>query len=361
MKKIVVALALVVALLAAGFVWFLRSPGLDAVAWEPAIAPAFTGVLASNQDLQQASLLARGELHGPEDIAVDGQGRVHAGLADGRVVRLDPVSVDDGSPEKLTVTTLANTGGRPLGMAFDADGNLIICDAYKGLLKLGPDGVLTTLLTEVDGVPLTFTDDLDIARDGRIYFTDASTRYQQPDYVVDLLEGRPYGRLYVYDPATGEARLLLKDLYFANGVALSAAEDAVFVAETYRYRLRKFWLSGPRAGQSEIVAENLPGLPDNINSDRNGTIWIALPSPRKAIADVSARHPWMRELMFRLPRAFWPKPDRYGLVVAVDEQGKLLRSLHDPSGDHLRMITSVLPHEGRLYFGSLENDRIGEL
>lgn len=349
MKKLLLALPLA---LIAFLLWFAFGPSdLDAVAWEPLPPPALTGVLAPNQELQKSTLLAKGKIHGPEDIAVDAQGRVVTGLADGRVVRLDGDEI----------VTLTNTGGRPLGLAFDAAGNLVICDSVKGLISLSPDGKLSTLVTAVDGVPLNFTDDLDIARDGKIYFTDASTKYRQPDYVVDLLEGRPYGRLYVYDPATGVAKLLLKDLYFANGVALSKDEDAVFVSETYRYRLRKFWISGPKAGQNEIVADNLPGLPDNINSDRQGVIWVALPSPRKAIADISARHAWMRNLTIRLPRALWPKPEHYGLVVAVDEEGRILKSLHDPSGEHLHMITSVYPAPGHLYFGSLDNDRVGKL
>lgn len=347
-KTTIIAL---VVLAFAGVAWWFSSPSLGAVAWQPAQAPALTGVLAPNTDLRNAELLAKGQVSGPEDIAFDAQGRLHTGLYDGRIVRLDGKKI----------TTIANTRGRPLGMQFDAHGNLIICDAWKGLLQLSPDGQITTLVSEVMGVPLTFTDDLDIAADGKIYFTDASTKYHQPDYVLDLLEGHPYGRLYVYDPATRTTRLVLDNLYFANGVALSRNQDAVFVAETYRYRIRKVWISGEKAGQNEIIADNLPGLPDNINSNRNGIIWVALPSPRKAIADVSARHPWLRELMVRLPRAFWPKPDRYGLAVAIDENGKLLMSLHDPSGNHLRMITSVTPHDGRLYFGSLENDRIGRL
>ncbi|MGH8493841.1 MAG: SMP-30/gluconolactonase/LRE family protein [Moraxellaceae bacterium] len=349
MKKMIVLSLLAVLLLLLSLP-FWPSP-LNALAWQPAATPVMSGVLAVDDSLQKAELIARGEIHGPEDIAIDAQGRVYTGLEDGRIIRL----------ENSKVGTLVNTGGRPLGLAFDAAGNLLICDSGKGLLKLSPDGKLETLLTAVNGVPLNFTDELAIARDGKIYFTDASTKYRQPDYVVDFLEGRPYGRLYVYDPATGKAELLLKDLYFANGVALSMNEDALFVAETYRYRLRKLWLSGRKAGQSEIVADNLPGMPDNISSDGKGTIWIALPSPRKPIADISARHAWMRELIFRLPRALWPKPEHYGLAVAVDENGKLLRSLHDPSGEFLNMITSVVPYEGHLYFGSLSNDRIGRL
>lgn len=353
MKKVLMVILLLLAGLT-GYLYVTPSP-IEAVAWQPSPAPVFAGALAVNTRLQQAQLLAQGQIHGPEDIAIDAQGRVHAGLADGRIVRLD------GDALHPHIVTLANTGGRPLGMVFDATGNLVICDAWKGLLQLAVDGKLTTLVSAVDGVPLIFTDDLDIASDGKIYFTDASTKYRQPDYMLDFLEGRSYGRLYVYDPVSKITKLLLKDLYFANGVALAKNQDAVFISETYRYRIRKFWLSGPKAGSSEIIADNLPGLPDNINSDRNGTIWIALPSPRKPIADVSARNAWLRNAMVKLPRAFWPKPDRYGLAIAIDENGKILESLHDATGNHLRMVTSVYPYQGHLYFGSLDNDRIGKL
>lgn len=64
--------------------------------------------------------------------------------------------------------------------------------------------------------------------------------------------------------------------------------------------------------------------------------------------------------MSRLPRAFWPKPLPYGLVLALDENGNITHSLHDPTGEHLIEITSVQEHEeGYLYLGSLHSDRIG--
>ena len=66
------------------------------------------------------------------------------------------------------------------------------------------------LATEADGVPFAFTDDLDIASDGRIYFSDASSKFHQPDYILDLLEARPHGRLLRYDPSTGKTEVLLR-------------------------------------------------------------------------------------------------------------------------------------------------------
>ncbi len=351
MLKKLLALPVLLLLAAALYLALTPSP-IDPLPWEAPEAPPMTAVLEPNDTLMKAELLARGQIHGPEDTAVDAQGRVYAGLHDGRVVR---VLADD------SVETFADTGGRPLGMDFDAAGNLILADAYKGLLRIDPQGRIEVLSTEADGLPFAFTDDLDIASDGIIYFSDASSRFQQPDYLLDLLEARPHGRLLSYDPSTGETRVLLDGLYFANGVALSANEDFVLVNETYRYRITRYWLKGERAGQHEVFIDNLPGLPDNLQGDRKGTFWVALPTPRKADADFLHRHPWLKAQLAKLPRALWPKAIPYGFAIALDENGKIVRSLHDTSGTHLRMVTSVKPVGDYLYFGSLDNDRIGKL
>nr|MBO2511983.1 gluconolactonase [Gammaproteobacteria bacterium] len=340
-------------LLIAGPAYLAVPPSpIDPPPWDAPAAPPLTGVLEPNDTLMKAELLAQGQIHGPEDTAVDAQGRVYAGLHDGRVVRIGT----DGRVE-----TFADTGGRPLGMDFDAQGNLIVADAYKGLLSIDPQGRIAVLTTEADGVPFRFTDDLDIASDGRIYFTDASAKFRQPDYLLDLLEARPHGRLLRYDPASGKTETLLGDLYFANGVALSQNEDFVLVNETYRYRIQRYWLKGAKAGSHEVFIDNLPGLPDNLQGDRAGTFWVALPSPRKANADFLHRHPWLKAQLAKLPRALWPKATPYGLVIALDENGRIIRSLHDTSGAHLRMVTSVKPVGDYLYLGSLDNDRIGRL
>ena len=350
MKKL---LGLFVLVIAAAALYLAVTPSpIEPLAWQAPPAPAMTGVLEPNDTLRKAELLGRGQLHGPEDSAVDAQGRVYSGLHDGRIVRLGA----DGSLE-----TFADTGGRPLGMDFDAAGQLIVADAYKGLLAIDAQGQIKVLSTEADGVPFKFTDDLDIAGDGTIYFSDASSRFEQPDYLLDLLEARPHGRLLSYDPKSGATRVLLKDLYFANGVALSAAEDFVLVNETYRYRITRYWLKGDKAGSHDIFIDNLPGLPDNLQGDRAGTFWVALPSPRKADADFLHRHPWLKAQLAKLPRALWPKATPYGLVIALNEQGEIVRSLHDTSGSHLRMVTSVKPVGDYLYLGSLDNDRLGRL
>ena len=349
MKKGILGIVGILIILVA--IFLLQSAPIDPAAYVPPKAPVLTGVLASNNLLENAELLARGKVNGPEEVAVDSQGRVYGGTQDGKIMRLLP----DG---KLEV--FAETKGRPLGLQFDKNQNLIVCDAYKGLLSIDPQGMIKVLATTADGGPFKFTDALDISSEGTIYFTDASSKYQQDEYLYDLLESKPHGRFMSYDPATGQVKVLLKNLYFANGVALSQQEDFVLVNETYRYRVVRYWLKGPKAGTHEVFIDNLPGFPDNISSNRKGNFWLALFTVRNDAVDKLHPSPFLKAQMSKLPKAFWPKPKPYGLVLALDENGKITRSLHEPTGNHLKEITSAREYGGYLYLGSLHNDRIGK-
>jgi sugar lactone lactonase YvrE len=350
MKTMLIALLGLVAVVAAYLVSW-PTP-IDPVAYEPPRGPALEGVLAPNTALRAADHVGTGHLNGPEDLALDAEGRIYVGSHTGLIQRLHA----DGSVE-----VFADTGGRPLGMSFDADGNLIVADAWRGLLSIDPSGAISVLATGADGVPFAFTNDLDIASDGTIYFSDASSRFNQPDYLYDLLEARPHGRLLRYDPATGETTTLLGGLYFANGVALSQHEDFVLVNETSRYRITRYWLSGERAGQSDIFIDNLPGFPDNLSATRDGRFWLALFTVRNPQMDGMHARPHVKKVVSRLPRAMWPQPAPHGFVAELNEYGAVIRTLQDPGGVHLRAVTSAKEIGGTLYLGSLYNDRIGVL
>ena len=232
---------------------------------------------------------------------------------------------------------------------------LFVADARKGLLAVDASGGVKSLATSAAGVPFGFTNDLDVATDGKIYFSDSSTRFGIDRYLYDLLESRPHGRLLVYDPEYEETKVLLDGLFFANGVALSRGEDFVLVAETYRYRIRRYWLKGDKAGTSDVFADDLPGFPDNLTVDRGrGRFWVALFTVRNAVVDFLHPHPFLKTQLAKLPRFLWPKPEPYGLVLEMDETGKIVRSLHDPGGQRVRGVTSAQPHGEQLYLGSLD-------
>jgi len=287
---------------------------------------------------------------GPEDVVLDAEGRVYAGLEDGRILRYGP---DGEGPE-----VLVDTGGRPLGLEIDADGSLVICDGDRGLLRLSADGALSTLAAGFEGEPFLVTNNAAISRDGTIYFSVSSTRFDLAHYKLDLMEHSGTGRLFALHP-DGTLEVLLDGLYFSNGVALSGDESFVVVAETGAYRVTRLWLTGEHRGEHDVLVENLPGFPDNV-SQHGGVFWIAIASPRDRIVDALGPRPWLARLVARLPDRLQPAPSRHAIVVGVDERGTVVHNLQDPDGTYA-VITGVRQFGDYLYFGSLTDPGIARL
>jgi len=350
LKKVLILLGALV-LLALAYLLLWPVP-IDPAAWTPPEAPALEGVYAKN-DLLAAVQRFPVQGRGPEDVAVDGQGRLYAGLKDGRIVRMQA----DGSGLEV----FAETGGRPLGLDFDADGDLIVADSHRGLLSVAPDGTVNVLATEQGGVRFGLTDDVMVAPDGVIYFSDASSKWGVDEIRNDVLEHRPYGRLLAYDPRSRETRLVADQLYFANGVAVSPDGSFVLVAETTAYRIERHWLTGARAGETETLIENLPGMPDGVSTGSDGRYWVALFSPRIPTLDATLPRPWLRKVIYRLPAFLQPDPARKAFVLAIDDSGRVVDNLQDDSADSFAPVTSVEERDGFLYLGSLERKSIARL
>lgn len=344
------ALIAIVALL---FSYLLLWPvPISPAAWSPPAAPDLTGVYAQNSELAKIERL-KIDAFAPEDVAIDSQDRIYTGAEDGRIFRFQP---DGTHPE-----VFARTEGRPLGLVFDSSSNLIVADANKGLLSVAPGGSVTVLATEAEGVPFRCTNDLDIAKDGTVYFTDASYKYSLKHLKDDLLEHQTNGRFMAYDPRTKQTRVILRDFYFANGVAVSPDQSFVLVNDTGSYSVRRFWLTGPKQGQSEVFIDNLPGFPDGISSNGKDTFWLALVNRRDAGLDGIHPHPFLKKVVWRLPNFLQPNIKRYAFVLALDSNGKVTRNLQDASPQCFAQIANVVEHNGLLYFGSIGESAIGRM
>lgn len=324
--------------------------GLDPEDWDPPDAPDWE----ANHKLVSASIL-HPELEGPEAVVVDQSGRIVTGLADGRIVRFEPTF---GSP----VETVAKTGGRPLGIAYDAGGRLLVADARRGLLAVGAGGGVEVLSSEQGGRPFKFADDLTIAGDGTVYFTDASDRFSIDDFEMEIIEHRPRGRVLAYDPASRQTSLVAGGLYFANGIALGPGDDYLLVTETASYRIRKVWLRGERKGDVETLVDNLPGFPDNIRwSPTRKVFWLALGAPRNGAVDWLAGHPFLRNAVVRLPGFLQPAPDQHSFVLGYDEKGKLVYDLQGSGDSAYVPIASAMEHEGVLFLGSFSGNGVARI
>lgn len=324
---------------------------IDPQAWTPQEPPPLAGNYEPNTRLAGIEKLSVG--HNPEGVAIDAEGRIYTGLEDGRIMRLRP----DGTQPEL----FARAEGRPLGMQFDGAGNLLVAGGDKGLLSFARDGSLTVLSTEAGGTSFRCVNDLDVAADGAIYFTDTSFKFPISVYKQDLFEHRPNGRLLAYDPRTRQTSVILSGLYFANGVAVSRDQSFVLLSETGKYRVLRVWLTAGRKGQSEIFIDNLPGFPDNISANGSDEFWLALVTPRNRLLDALLPRPFLRKVILRLPQFLQPAPKRYAFVLSLDRDGRITRNLQDPSGSSFAVISSVLEHEGKLYFGSIGEEAIGRL
>ncbi len=364
MKKILSTL-LALVLLAAAYLLLWPVP-ITPVAFTLPTAPGYGGVHAVNTKLAGLKMI---DLHGevgPEHIVFGPDGKLYTTVASGNILRM----AADGSGQEV----FANTGGRVLGFDFDAKGNLIAADAIKGLLSIAPDGKTTTVLTDsVNGDPIRYADAVVVAKSGKMYFSDASTRFAPKDWggtfeasVFDIIEGASTGRILEYDPATKATRVLAYGLSFANGVALSTDEQTLFVNETGKFRLWKIAVaaSGVNVAQNNpqatVLMDNLPGYPDNLMRGLDGKIWMGFAKPRNPKADAMADKPWLRRLSLRLPRALWPVPPSYGHVIAFTEDGKVVADLQDSTGAYPE-TTAITETKDRLYVQSLHAHGLGWL
>jgi len=275
-----------------------------------------TMLFAQSEFSLKVERIGEGLCKGPESIAIDHDGFIYSGMDNGQIIRFSP----DGLNHKI----VAQTNGRPLGLKFKQDGNLIVCDAYKGLLSIDMEGNITTLSTGHDGKPFKLTDDLDILPDGMIYFTDASHKYSLANLSADY--GQSNGRLLVYNPIIDSTNLVLGSLYFANGVAISPDLSFLLVNESWKNRVRRIWLSGLQQGQSDIFSNLSSGnSPDNITFNGKDIFWVAI----------------------------------YGkYIYGVDLEGNIKYIILFAT-NNFTDLTSVIQYNDKLYLGSLTETAIG--
>jgi sugar lactone lactonase YvrE len=353
------------ALLLVAYLAFWPVP-IAPVAWHAPSAPGYAGAHAPNDRLAALTIVPIRPEIGPEHIAFGPDGRLYTGVLSGAVLGMNT----DGT----AITTSTNTGGRPLGLEFAADGRMIVADAVRGLLAVGTDGAIEVLADTVDGDPIRYADALVIAADGRIYFTDATRRFSPAALgtfdaaLLDILEHSCTGRVLAFEPDNGRATPVIDGLCFPNGVTLSGDGRHLFIAETGEYRIWKVDTSVrglqvadlPEAGdtRARVIAANLPGFPDNLTRSAEGRLWTGLTKPRSNVIDNLSGRPWLRALTLRLPRKLWPVPPVYGHVIAFDEEGRVVADLQDPAG-HLAETSGVTEHGGRLYVHSLHAAAFG--
>ncbi|XP_033167857.1 adipocyte plasma membrane-associated protein [Drosophila mauritiana] len=362
------------------------------------IKPArdLNGTLELNNHLNGARQLWKDKIFGPECLIVH-EDKIYTGIHSGEVIRLNneesvqPITKIGQHCDYIFDDELC---GYPVGLALDTQGNnLIVSDAYYGIWQVDLKTKKKTVVVPAEQIlpgkganrRAKLFNSLAVSRQGDIFWTDSFS----DDFVLAAF-ANPSGRLFRYDRVKKTNEVLLDELSFANGLALSPSEDFIVLAETTAMRLRKYYLKGSRAGESEVFVEGLPGWPDNLTADEEG-IWVPLSvasdSENPNLFAVLAPYPRLRSFLARLvalmrlplrvlnhiypndiaARLFHSFNDlvirnapKRSTVVRVDWNGNIVRSLHgfDRSASG---ISHVLEVKGHLYLGSPVNHYVAKV
>lgn len=290
---------------------------------------------------------------GAESLAFDAEGGgPYTGVSDGRVLRWGgttagwttfahhanyrklPLCVWSAAPSEETESLC----GRPLGLAFHyRSGYLYIADAYKGLMRVGPDGgEAEVLATGAEGVAFNFANGIDIDQaTGDVYFTDSSLTYPRRFNTEIVINADPTGRLLKYNAQTKDVTVLKEGLPYPNGVAISSDLSYLLVAHTLSCQVFKYYLKGPKAGHYELFAD-LPGYPDNVRRDGENGYWVAL-NQEKTHVNATA-------------------PVKHLVGVWLNRDGVEVEELTAAKGVTLSEVTT---RDNNLWLGSVELDYVG--
>ncbi|XP_065890169.1 adipocyte plasma membrane-associated protein-like isoform X2 [Dysidea avara] len=355
-------------------VYFLPSL-IGPVGHGPDDGPQFTGVYAVNNELQNAKRIFEGELYGPESFALDKDGYLYTGLMDGRVVKINlhketytlVTRMNDPPYDKCGSIDMLPVCGRPLGMKWDINGKLIIVDAYKGLVSINTTTGEQEQLSNPEDISCTFYNNPVVLSNGSIFFSCFSVKFGLHDlfaehfpldnYQWDHSQEFDYGMLLHYNPTTGKTVAVgEKRLFVPNGVAKSSDEQFLIVAELARNRIARYYLKGPKEGQWDMFISSLPGVIDNITpSKKHGGFWVTIPMVNpSALLDFSQQWSWLQLILAKLQlvnELDHPGP-LHNMILLVDEEGRVVKSLHDMTGKVVVKVSEVFEMDDEVIIGS---------
>jgi hypothetical protein len=325
--------------------------------------PPLDGAFSPNDRLDSCTPIGD-RLPGLDDVAVAKDGAVYVS-AGRQLLKL----TGDRLAIREIVAEFEDDAG---GLALHPDGRLLVCVAGRGLAAIDPaKPAAKSWLETADGRAFAGLTSVAAAPDGRIFLVEGSVGRRPEQWRHDLLEKRSSGRLIVCGPALDHPRVLLRDLPYPYGVAVTADGNSLWLTESWAHRLSRFALTGDGIGPREVTAGNLPGYPARIHNDVQGGFFLGLFARRTHLIEFVLKEDDFREEMiasispdYWIAPAFaggsnclepmqigsvkalgiqkpWAPPRSYGLLAHLDSEGEATDSLHSRAGGRFHGITGA--------------------
>jgi len=183
------------------------------------------------------------------------------------------------------VTVLRDPSNKCNGMTRDNDGNLIVCEhVTSSVVRESPDGGRETIATRYQGKELNSPNDVIVARDGSIIFTDP-TYGRMPGFGIEREQDLDFQGVYRLAGGGGEPELLIDDFEQPNGLCFTPDESRLYINDTTRAHIRVFDVGENHAlSNGRVFAEGIGdgdlakgGLVDGMKLDERGNVYVTGP------------------------------------------------------------------------------------
>jgi gluconolactonase len=189
--------------------------------------------------------------------------------------------------EDQGVVEVANPSNKGNGMTYDADGRLLVCEhATSSLVRMDPDGTGSgreVLASHYDGNELNSPNDVVVADDGSIYFSDPWYG-RMPVFGVERERELGFQGVYRLEPGGGDPQLLVDDFEQPNGLCFSPDESLLYINDTPRAHIRVFdRRPDGTIANGRMFFDNIgsgvieEGIPDGMKCDELGNVYVTGP------------------------------------------------------------------------------------